>query len=270
MKLLYSCPTEKFPEPRDLNNNPEYPYYPDGGIWLSSIIESTPNQGRICMLSEGSKLFHFRSLSDYIHAYGTFPLFMKNHDYFYKQYMDKSEHFTNEIAKWMDIYHRFSTWKKELYIESGILDTSMSSNVIKEPLHFTDADNTIVKLQVVFDKDGVPDFQETHLGRITGYVRSKKSYNKKEAILLLKQICDYIIRYIKKMSKIISPSPDDNIIGLDYNAMRSVGYKGIYIHSSVIDEALSIKEDSPIYRIINPLLYWSPETVCIWDYCFEE
>jgi hypothetical protein len=281
MRLLYtlykdSFPTRNFKGGKDLNDSCEYPYYPNKGMWLSPVIETETGvtsvwdlekesdddidiaPTKIYTLKEDAKLFHFRSVADYTRAYGTFPLFMKKKEYIYTQYVDKSEYFSNEIAKWMDIYSKFSTWKNEFS------NADLASNTLKEPLCFTDAKDNIIRLIASEDTDGSLIFQDDSLEAITGYMGSK------DAIVRLKQVCDYIIRNIKKMSKCISPSPDDTIIGIDYNAMRSAGYKGIYIHKSAVEEARSVKEGSPLYEIIDPLLFWAGETVCVWKYCFAE
>jgi len=294
MKLLYSSNNGKFPgrdfkAGKDLNSNPEYPYWPEEGMWLSPaietekgvtspwIIEQTKKFGkvskkprRVYTLQDDANLYHIRTLSDYTFAYGMFPLFMKEHKYIYDQYVEKSEYMAKKIAGWMDIYNTFKTWKTELCEKTGISDIGLKSNVVKEVLHFTDSDNNAIKLRVVNDNDGMLDFKYTDLEYITGYTRHKKSYNNKDAITLLKQICDYIIRYIKKMSRVIKPSPDDTIIGIDYNAMRDAGYTGIYIHGTAVEEARTVKEENPLYEIVDPLLYWSAETICVWNYCFTD
>lgn len=294
MKLLYSAsngkfPTRDFEAGKDLNSNPEYPYSPEKGMWLSPAIETkdgltspwiidqakkfgkaSKNPKRVYTLQDDANLYHIRSLSDYTFAYGMFPLFMKEHKYIYDQYVEKSEYMAKKIAQWMDIYNTFKTWKTELCEKTGISDIGLNSNVLNKPLHFTDSHNNIIDLRVVIDSNGMFDFKNTDLEYITGYIRQKKSYNNKDAIILLKQICDYIIRYIKKISRTIKPSPEDTIIGIDYNVMRDAGYTGIYIHRTAVEEARKVPVENPLYEIIDPLLYWSAETICVWSYCFTD
>ncbi len=74
---------------------------------------------------------------------------------------------------------------------------------------------------------------------------------------------------IKEDSK-YATNTEDTIVGIDYNAMRSAGYKGFYIHKSAVEEAKKIPEDTALYRIVDPLLFWVGETVCVWRHCFTE
>jgi hypothetical protein len=227
----------------DLNASPEYPY-PNNAKWLTSNDNIT------------AKLFHIKSIEDYLRACALFPLYTK------VKYPERENTSIECVKKMMDVYSKFNIWRKELCEKTGFNQKDLISSEIKEPLKFFDKDNNPVKIIFTKDKNRLDE----NITRIAKYERSKVSYSGKDAIIFMNQICEYILGRIKEYAHFSRPSKEDMIAGIDYNAMRSSGYDGIYIHTKALSEGNDIEVHSNLYKMVDSLLYWTEETICLWNY----
>lgn len=297
-------PSRNFKASKDLNTHWEYPYYPEKGMWLSPVIEtenglstiwaeeikkkniarygseqapsddvdetaSEPKPTKVYTLPENDRLYHFRTVNDYIRAYMKYPLYLSpNRDDEFDYDKKGEQGLINTICKMADSYTIFSGFLKEMCQKSGIMEKDVSSDELKKPLKFLYSDDDEVDIEPGIDKDGKPAFRDCMLRFVRSYAPNDDAYSPKDAIIYLKQICAYILKSMKQMSRSVRPATEDTIIGIDYNKMRADGYKGFYVHSSAVEEAKSIQDGHPHYDIIDPLHYWYGETICVWAYCF--
>jgi hypothetical protein len=102
--------------------------------------------------------------------------------------------------------------------------------------------------------------------------RVKKQHKIEKAYAQLKYHTDNLTKIVEEYHAELVAKVEP--VYIDYDAMRADGWNGFHIHTEALEESI---ERSKILRkrkeyhkdIYDVITWWSVDSMCIWDWCFE-